>query len=55
MTRLSASAGAVSITGLSFGAADFALPFIGYAAVVAVNIGLYFRFFGSGRATDVEA
>ncbi len=55
VTRLSASAGAVSITGLSFGAADFALPFIGYAAVVAVNIGLYFRFFGAKRPTDAEA
>ncbi len=55
VTRLSASAGAVSITGLSFGAADFALPFIGYAAVVLINIGLYYRFFGSGRPADVEA
>ncbi|MGH9489996.1 MAG: MFS transporter [Terriglobales bacterium] len=55
VTRLGASAGAVSLTGLSFGAADFALPFIGYAAVVVINIGLYFRFFGkTGQPVENE-
>lgn len=54
VTRLSASAGAVSITGVSFGAADFAIPFIGYAAVVAINIGLYFRFFGKVQPASEE-
>ncbi|MGH9533971.1 MAG: MFS transporter [Terriglobales bacterium] len=55
VTRLTASAAAVSLTGLSFGAADFILPFVGYAAVVATNIGLYFRFFGGVRPTDADA
>ena len=49
VTRLTASAGAVSLTGYSFAASDFALPFVLYAGLMAVNIALYFRFFGSAR------
>lgn len=49
VTRLTASAGAVSVTGYSFSAGDFALPFVLYAGLMAVNIGLYFRFFGHTR------
>jgi hypothetical protein len=53
VTRLTASAGAVSLTGYSFSASDFALPFELYAVLIAINIGLYFRFFGDlGRFTN---
>ncbi|HVB37491.1 MAG TPA: MFS transporter [Vicinamibacterales bacterium] len=47
VTRLTASAGAVSLTGYSFSLGDFPVPFVLYAALIAVNIGLYFRFFGA--------
>ncbi len=47
VTRLTASAGAVSLTGYSFSLGDFPLPFELYAALMAVNIGLYFYFFGA--------
>lgn len=47
VTRLTASAAAVSVTGYAFSAEAFAIPFELYAVLIAINIGLYFRFFGS--------
>jgi MFS family permease len=46
VTRLGASSGAVALTGFLFSDAEIALPFFFYAALMAVNIGLYFKFFG---------
>lgn len=50
VTRLGASSGAVGLTGFLFGEADFHLPFELYFALVAVNVGLYFHFFGGEHA-----
>ncbi|MDE3154824.1 MAG: MFS transporter [Acidobacteriota bacterium] len=47
VTRLTASAGAVSFTGYAFSLGDFPIPFVLYAVLMTVNIGLYFRFFGA--------
>lgn len=49
VARLAASSGAISLTGYLFDISDIALPFYVYAAVMAVNIYLYFHFFA-----DVE-
>jgi MFS family permease len=53
--RLGASAGAVTLTGYLFSEADFEVPFFVYAGVMAVNIILYFRFFGRSQQQFVEA
>ncbi|MHB2025509.1 MAG: MFS transporter [Elusimicrobiota bacterium] len=50
VSRLAASAAAIFLTGLMFSAAEIALPFYLYGAVMAANIGLYFRFFGGREA-----
>ncbi|MDE1976011.1 MAG: MFS transporter [Elusimicrobia bacterium] len=55
VSRLAASAGAIFFTGAMFGLADIGFPFYCYGAVMAVNIGLYFRFFGAGEAAAAEA
>lgn len=45
VARLAASSGAIGFTGYMFDIADIGLPFYAYAAVMACNIYLYFRFF----------
>lgn len=55
VTRLGASAGAVTFTGYLFSEADFAIPFFLYAGVMAANIFLYFRFFGESKQQFVAA
>jgi len=52
VSRLAASAGAIFFTGAMFGLADIGFPFYCYGAVMAVNIGLYFKFF---RAAEIAA
>jgi len=53
VTRLGASSGAVALTGFLFSESEIALPFFIYAALMAANIGLYFKFFG-GSAPDAQ-
>ncbi len=55
VSRLAASAGAIFFTGAMFGLADIGFPFYCYGAVMAINIGLYFRFFGAAEAAGAEA
>lgn len=47
--RLASSSVAVALTGYFFSKQDFATPFYLYAGIMAVNIVLYFRFFGHAR------
>jgi predicted MFS family arabinose efflux permease len=54
VTRLGASSGAVALTGFLFSESEIALPFFIYAGIMAVNIGLYFKFFSRSSA-DLEA
>ncbi len=49
VTRLGASSGAVALTGFLFSESEIALPFFIYAGLMAINIGLYFKFFGDVR------
>jgi MFS family permease len=54
VARLSASSAGIALTGWLFDAAEIALPFFAYAAVMVSNIYLYFRFFsgwGAGTAS----
>ncbi len=46
VTRLAASSGATTATGVLFSEMEFAPPFFVYAGLMVVNIYLYFRFFG---------
>jgi MFS family permease len=46
VTRLSASSAAMICTGFLFDISEVEMPFILYAGVMAVNIYLYYRFFG---------
>ncbi len=55
VSRLAASAGAIFFTGAMFGLADIGFPFYCYGAIMAINIGLYFRFFGAAEAAGAEA
>jgi MFS family permease len=50
VSRLAASSGGIAFTGYMFNLSEIALPFFAYAAVMAANIYLYFRFFGSYEA-----
>ncbi|MGE5245687.1 MAG: MFS transporter, partial [Betaproteobacteria bacterium] len=50
VTRLAASSGAVSLTGLLFSEGDFVAPFLLYAAIMGANLYLYTRFFGRSEA-----
>ncbi|MGH9404688.1 MAG: MFS transporter [Terriglobia bacterium] len=45
VARLASSSGAIAFTGYMFDIAEISLPFYAYAAVMAFNIYLYFRFF----------
>jgi predicted MFS family arabinose efflux permease len=47
VARLTTSAGAVGFTGYMFDLSDIGLPFYAYAAITAVSLALYFRFFGA--------
>jgi predicted MFS family arabinose efflux permease len=49
VTRLGASASAITFTGRMFSDADIGVPFYVYGAIMAVNILLYFRFFDHPR------
>jgi predicted MFS family arabinose efflux permease len=53
VTRLGASSGAVVLSGFLFSDSEIALPFLIYAAIMAFNISLYYKFFGR-PAADVE-
>jgi hypothetical protein len=53
VTRLAAASGAVPLTGFLFSESDIGLPFYLYAAVMAVNISLYFKFFGK-QTVDIQ-
>ncbi|MGH9352338.1 MAG: MFS transporter [Terriglobia bacterium] len=45
VARLTSSSGAIAFTGYMFDISEISLPFYAYAAVMACNIYLYFRFF----------
>lgn len=45
VARLTSSSGAIAFTGYMFDLSEISLPFYAYAAVMACNIYLYFRFF----------
>lgn len=47
VARLAASSGAIAFTGYMFDISEIGLPFYAYAAVMALNLALYFRFFGA--------
>jgi predicted MFS family arabinose efflux permease len=47
VARLGASSAGIAFTGWMFDAAEIALPFIAYSAVMTANIYLYFRFFAA--------
>ncbi len=47
VARLAASAAAMSLTGYLFHVRSLGLPFYLYAAIMLVNVALYFRFFGT--------
>ncbi|MDE3136837.1 MAG: MFS transporter [Acidobacteriota bacterium] len=47
VARLGASSAGIAFTGWMFDAAEIALPFFAYGAVMIANIYLYFRFFSS--------
>lgn len=47
--RLTSSSAAVTLTGYFFSKQNFAAPFYLYAGIMAINIFLYFRFFGRAR------
>jgi hypothetical protein len=47
LARLVGSTAAISFTGYEFGAADIGMPFYLYAALTALSLTLYFRFFGA--------
>lgn len=53
VTRLAAASGAVPLTGFLFSESDIGIPFYLYGAVIAVNIALYFKFFGQ-KAEDAQ-
>jgi MFS family permease len=58
VTRLSASSAAMICTGFLFDISEIEMPFFLYAGVMAVNIYLYYRFFGhdgQGRAAHVAS
>jgi predicted MFS family arabinose efflux permease len=50
VARLTASSGGIAFTGWMFDAAEIALPFFAYAAIMVTNIYLYFRFFSAWEA-----
>jgi Na+/melibiose symporter-like transporter len=52
VSRLAASSGGIAFTGYMFNVAEIAVPFFAYAGVIAANIYLYFRFFGSYEAAS---
>ena len=55
VTRLSASSAAMICTGVLFDISEIEMPFFLYAGVMAVNIYLYYRFFGhDGQVGAVE-
>jgi len=45
IARLTSSSGAIAFTGYMFNISEIGLPFYVYAAIMALNIALYFRFF----------
>ncbi len=45
IARLTSSSGAIAFTGYMFDISEIGLPFYAYAAIMALNIALYFRFF----------
>ena len=54
VARLGASSGGITLTGYLFNISEIAAPFCIYAAAMAVNIYLYFRFFHQGVRAVVE-
>jgi MFS family permease len=54
VARLSASGGAVALTGYMFEAAEIAVPFYIYAALTCVSLAMYFRFFGANPELSSE-
>ena len=55
VARQVAASGAILCTGYLFDLSAIETPFFLYAAIMAVNIGLYFRFFGQEPAPPTEA
>jgi MFS family permease len=47
LARLVGSTGAIGFTGYEFSASYLGVPFYLYAALTAISVGLYFRFFGA--------
>ncbi len=54
VSRLAASAGAITFTGSLFDVDLIGLPFYLYAVVMTVNIALYYRFFGKLELPEAE-
>ncbi|HEV2288639.1 MAG TPA: MFS transporter [Candidatus Acidoferrales bacterium] len=54
VARLTTSAGAAGFTGYMFDLSDIGLPFYAYAAITAVSLVLYFRFFGANPELRAE-
>lgn len=54
VARLTTSASAVGFTGYMFDLSDIGLPFYAYAAITAVSLVLYFRFFGANPELRAE-
>ncbi len=52
VARLAASAGAIALTGVLFGAAEIALPFLLYGGFMGANLALYVRFFRNNPVDD---
>lgn len=54
VARLTASGGAVTLTGYMFETAEMALPFYAYAALTAMSLAMYFQFFGANPQMSPE-
>lgn len=54
VARLGASSGGIALTGYLFEISEIAVPFGAYAAIMALNIYLYFRFFASALNNDLD-
>jgi len=54
VARLGSSSAGTVFTGAMFNLEEIGLPFYLYGAVMAVNIGLYFFFFGKTRISEIE-
>ncbi len=54
VARLGSSSAGTAFTGTMFSLEEIGLPFYLYGAIMAVNIGLYFFFFGKKRVASIQ-